>query len=396
MDNQDKGQKKNGLEGKDKDREQNNLPLILIAEDDAEERELLGKILKKEPYRISIADNGRQTIETVFNAPPDLILLDVLMPEMDGFEVCKKLKESPETLDIPIIFITGLIDEIEKIKGLQYGAVDYLTKPFNSSELLARIRTHVDLKRSKQALKNELSKAGTYLKSLLPRPLKDDPPTDWRFRVSGKFGGDIFGYHWVDEDHFAIYLLDVNGHGMVAALVCVSIINLLNFQILENTDYRDPSAVLAALNDKNQNKRSFSIWYGVYKRTKHKLIYSSAGHPPALLLTGPNAAGAIAKTLETSGAAVGITPDCKYENHEVNLHTFNRLFVFSDGTYKIRKKNSGEMWELQEWMDLLEKSGRSIAPDLDHLLRYVQDLAGNEQLDDDFALLAIELQDKRK
>jgi sigma-B regulation protein RsbU (phosphoserine phosphatase) len=391
MDNRDKGQKKNGLERKEKNCEQNNLPLILIAEDNDEERELLGNILRnKESYRISIADNGRQTIEAVFNAPPDLILLDVLMPEMNGFEVCKKLKESPETRDIPIIFTTGLTEDIKKIKGLQDGAVDYVTKPFNLSELLAKIRTHVDRQRSKQALKNELSRAGDYLKSLLPPPLKDNPLIDWRFRVSAKLGGDIFGYRWVDKDHFAIYLLDVNGHGIVAALASVSIIGLLNFQNLENTDYRDPSAVLAALNDKNQNKGCFSIWYGVYKRREHKLIYSNAGHPPALLLTGPNALEAASKTLKTPGDAVGITPDCKYENHEVKLHSFNRLFLFSDGVYKIKKKTSGEMWKLQEWMSMLEKSGRSTAPDLDYLLEYVQELAGTEQLDDDFALLAIE------
>jgi sigma-B regulation protein RsbU (phosphoserine phosphatase) len=389
MDNREKGQKKNGLERKDKD------PLILIVEDNPSDQRLLGTILMKEPYRISIAENGPQTIETVKNVPTDLILLDVRMPEMDGFEVCKKLKGSPETQDIPIIFITGLDDEIEKIKGLQYGAVDYLIKPYNSTELLAKIRTHVDRQRSKQALKNELSKAGVFLKSLLPPPLKDNPPIDWRFRISAKLGGDIFGYRWVDENHFAIYLLDVNGHGMVAALMSVSIIDLLNFQNLENTDYRDPAAVLAALNDKNQNKRCFSIWYGVYKRTEHRLVYSGAGHPPTLLLTGSNAAAAKAKTLKAPGDAVGIAPDCKYENHEVNLHTFNRLFVFSDGVYKVKKKSSGEMWELQEWMDVLENSGRSTAPDLDRLLEYVQELAGTDQLDDDFTLLTIEFQHKK-
>jgi sigma-B regulation protein RsbU (phosphoserine phosphatase) len=387
MDNRDKAQKKNGLERKDKD------PVILIVEDKDLDRELLGKILRKEPYRISIAENGPQTLKTVKDVPPDLILLDVKMPEMDGFQVCKKLKESPETRDIPIIFITAKTERMDKIKGLQSGAVDYVTKPFYEPELLARIRTHIDLKRSKQALEKELSEASAYLKSLLPQPFKDNPHTDWCFRVSPRLGGDIFGYRWVDEDHFAIYLLDVNGCGVGAALVSVSVIDLLNFQILENTDYRDPSAVLAALNNKNQNKRCFSIWYGVYKRREHQLIYSSAGHPPALLLTGPNAAAAKAKALKTPGTAVGILPDCKYENHEVNLQTFNRLFVFSDGVYKIKKKDTREMWELQEWMDLLEKSGRLTTPDLDRLLEYVQELAGTEQLDDDFALLAIELQE---
>lgn len=391
MGDQDKGQKNNGLEGKNKDCEQNGLPLILIAEDDADDRRLLRKILKKEPYRKSIAENGRQTIETVANAPPDLILLDVRMPEPDGFQVCKKLKESPETRDIPIIFITGKTEKMDKVEGLQAGAVDYVTKPFNSSELLARIRTHIDLKRSKQALEKELSEAGAYLESMLPGPLKDNPPIDWRFRISTKLGGDIFGYRWLDEDHFAIYLLDVNGQGVGAALVSVSIIHLLNFQILENTDYRNPSTVLTALDDKNQNKRCFSIWYGVYKRRKHRLVYSSAGHPPALLLTGPNAAEATAETLKTPGDAVGRAPHCKYENHEVSLHTFNRLFLFSDGTYKIKKKNSDETWELQEWMDLLEKSGRLTTPNLDRLLEHVQELAGTEKLDDDFALLDIEL-----
>ena len=396
MANRDKEKNKNGMESKDKDCEQNHLPLILIAEDNPSDQRLLGNILKKEPYRLSIAGNGRQTIEMVDDTPPDLILLDVRMPEMDGFEVCKNLKESPETRDIPIIFTTGITEDIKKIQAFQDGAVDYITKPFNLSMLLPKIRTHVALHRSKQALKNELSKASAYLKSLLPPPLKDNPPIDWRFRVSGKLGGDIFGYRWVDEDHFAIYLLDVNGQGVVAALVSVSLINLLNFQNMENTDYRDPSAVLTALNDRNQNKRCFSIWYGVYNRREHQLIYSSAGHPPALLLTGSNAARATAKMLKTPGAAVGVESNCKYENNEVKLHSFNRLFLFSDGTYKIKKKSSNEMWTLQEWMDKLEKSNRSTVPDLDYLLKYVQELAGTQHLEDDFALLTIEFQNKKK
>jgi PleD family two-component response regulator len=133
-------------------------PLVLIVDDVAKNLQLLGNILKKENYRIAAANNGKQAVAIASDINPDLILLDVMMPEMDGFEACGKLKNIPETKDIPIIFLTAKVETEDMIKGFKAGAVDYVTKPFNSYELLARVKTHLELKISRDLLekKNKL------------------------------------------------------------------------------------------------------------------------------------------------------------------------------------------------------------------------------------------------
>jgi len=125
------------------------VPVILIVDDTNITREVMAKILSKEGYRIETAMNGRQALDIAGKVYPDLVLLDVVMPEMDGYEVCRILKESPETKDIPIIFITVKNEMEDIVKGFEAGAVDYVTKPFNSVELLVRVRTHLELKRKR-------------------------------------------------------------------------------------------------------------------------------------------------------------------------------------------------------------------------------------------------------
>lgn len=128
-------------------------PLILAVDDISRNLQLLGNLLDNDAYRIAFATSGKETLELLDNISPDIILLDIMMPEMDGYEVCEKIKSNPATADIPIIFITGKAERDDLIKGFQAGAVDYVTKPFNSAELLSRVATHIELKLSRDKLK---------------------------------------------------------------------------------------------------------------------------------------------------------------------------------------------------------------------------------------------------
>jgi two-component system, sensor histidine kinase and response regulator len=128
---------------------------ILIVDDTVENIQLLGNFLKKEGYQISMAQNGLQALESVKAMPPDLILLDIMMPEMDGYETCIRLKEDPETADIPLIFLTAKIETEDILKGFKLGAVDYLTKPFNMEELLARSNAHLELRRARKTIETQ-------------------------------------------------------------------------------------------------------------------------------------------------------------------------------------------------------------------------------------------------
>lgn len=130
---------------------------ILIVDDTVKNIQVLGTILKKEEYQINVAQNGKQALDVVSKVRPDLILLDVMMPEMDGFEACTHLKQNPETVDIPVIFLTAKIETEDIVKGFELGAVDYVTKPFNPTELLVRVRTHLSIHLLQSALKHALT-----------------------------------------------------------------------------------------------------------------------------------------------------------------------------------------------------------------------------------------------
>ncbi|MBU1611338.1 MAG: SpoIIE family protein phosphatase, partial [Proteobacteria bacterium] len=203
-----------------------------------------------------------------------------------------------------------------------------------------------DLNNTLDTLSNELDRAAEYVKRLIPEPLQQDElSVDWRFIPSVALGGDAFGYHWLDHDHFAIYLTDVSGHGVGAALLSVSITNVLRVHALPGVDFRAPTQVLQTLNAtfpmEEHNNMFFTMWYGVYCRTTRTLVYASGGHPPALLLSG----GRPPDCLRTPNPLVGGISGATYAAATVCVEPGDRLVVFSDGCYEITKKD-GELWTL--------------------------------------------------
>lgn len=127
--------------------------MLLLVDDVPENIQLLGKILKTEGYSFVIATNGKETFRVIEQCIPDLILLDIMLPDTDGFEICRKLKEDQRTADIPIIFLTALADLEDKVRGFETGAVDYITKPFEDMEVIARVRTHIRLKKANEVIR---------------------------------------------------------------------------------------------------------------------------------------------------------------------------------------------------------------------------------------------------
>lgn len=145
------------------------LPLILIVDDNSRNIQVAAGILRNIKCRISIADSGRGAVDSVRRLTPDLVLLDVMMPEMDGFEVCRLLKHDDGTADIPIIFVTAKTEAAEIVRGFRAGAVDYITKPFKSEELLARVNVHLSLRlalREQRRLNRELRRSIEEMKTL--------------------------------------------------------------------------------------------------------------------------------------------------------------------------------------------------------------------------------------
>lgn len=242
-------------------------------------------------------------------------------------------------------------------------------------------------------LNNELSDAAGYVKTVLPQKISSGAlQTDWRFIPSTSLGGDSFGYHWLDEDHFALYLIDVSGHGWAASLLSVSVINVLRSQALPKTDFHKPEQVLLSLNNtfpsERHNDMFFTIWYGVYGISSRQLIYASGGHPPALLFSDISSENAPVEQLKTPNSIIGGDPDSLYQSKFQEVSIPARLFVFSDGVFDITKSD-GSIWGFNEFLKFMAQYSSADQSILDSLLSYAQQLSQKETFDDDFSVLEI-------
>lgn len=242
---------------------------------------------------------------------------------------------------------------------------------------------NIELQKTQLRLSEELSEAANYVMSILPEPRTSTPSTEWLLVPSTELGGDSFGYHDIDTENIAFYLLDVCGHGIGAALLSVAAINVLRSSALRNTDFTDPGAVLSALNEafpmEKHNNMYFTIWYGVYNRKTAVLSYSSAGHPPAVL---QNAKGELDE-LATPAVAIGMFPEVTYVSRSISIGVGDRLAIISDGTFEI-STSSGKMLEFDEFTERLKTNGSP-----SEVLSWIQDLNGPGPLPDDFSFLSV-------
>lgn len=378
---------------------------ILIVDDEPTNLQLMRQLLEG-TYQLSFASNGIEAIKVAGKLKPDLILLDIMMPEMDGYEVLRRLKQDEEINRIPVIFLTAKTEIEDERKGLELGAVDYIMKPISPPILTARIRTHLRLKQINQALVNEiherirfqemlqseLNEAAEYVKALLPNPIQEEKMTiDWRFEPCSSLGGDAFGYHWIDNDNLAIYLIDVAGHGVGAALLSASVINTLRSKTLPNTSFHQPSQVLFALNkafpDEQNNYMFFTIWYGIFNKADATLTYSSGGHPPAFLLNDEIKETNKISPLQTKGVAIGTLPEFKFQQDSVRIEAPSRLYIFSDGAFEI--KTNDKYSGLDEFKAFLQNlRGRHMSI-LDQLQKHTRLLSVTPDLEDDYTIIEV-------
>ena len=250
------------------------------------------------------------------------------------------------------------------------------------------------MQESQRKLAAELAEAAGYVASILPKKLEGEIRSDWKFVSSTSLGGDVFGYHWLDDNHFAMYLLDVCGHGVGAALLSISIMELLRSRNLLNTDFLNPSNVLSRLNDEFQmelhNDMNFTIWYGVYSKQERKILYSSGGHPPALLISENSTADRHVHELTSWGPIIGAFPDIKYTNGEIALAQHNRLFIYSDGVYEISRPGMPD-WSLEAFVQYISNTVKSEEFQLDRIYQDVIGMHGSENLEDDFSIIEMNL-----
>ena len=378
---------------------------VLLVDDQAIIAEAVRRMLAAESdIRLHYCGDPTKAIAMASELAPTVILQDLVMPEIDGLTLVKFFRANPATREVPMIVLSTKEEPIVKAEAFAVGANDYLVKLPDKLEMIARIRYHSKgyvaqlerneayrkLAESQQQLAEEVAQAAKYVCSLLPEPIREGPVrVDWRFVPSTQLGGDSFGYHWLDDEHFAVYLLDVSGHGVGASLLSVSALNMLRSQSLPGADFHNPAEVLERLNAtfvmEQHDNRYFTIWYGVFSRKTRQLAYAGGGHPPALLLADGSPAAAAPRLLESQSPPIGWDMGLPFETSSVAVASGARLFIFSDGVYEI-EKTDGENWCFDDFRQFMATMPAGIDV-MDHLLAHVRQLHGSNTLGDDFSIL---------
>jgi len=264
------------------------------------------------------------------------------------------------------------------------GTVDDVTELKLAREKLQRMLEA--LEQAQGRLESELAEAAGYVRSLLPDPLTGLIETTWCYLPCSHLGGDGFGYHWLDPEYLAIYLLDVSGHGVGSALLSISVLNVLRTQLLANLDFRDPSAVLEGLTRAfpmaRNNDKYFTIWYGVYHEPSRMLSYASGGHHAAVLVREKDDG----VPLHTGGPVIGMMQSLKYPANRVSVPPSAEIYLFSDGVYEIaRPDGSWQSWE--EFSRFLQESH----PSIEMIVQRMREMHGSEEFEDDFSLLKMKV-----
>jgi len=371
-------------------------PVILAVDDNHDIRNYIRDILSLN-YSVIEAENGLDGLSKVRKHKPTLIISDIMMPEMDGYQFLAELKKNKLTARIPVILLTAKSGESEKIEGLDAGADDYLAKPFNAKELIARTRSLIRLYRYQKIISErnrEIEAELDIAREIQAKLILEDSTIMNKdnfhvvFYPYDKVAGDFYNYY-EDEETVRIFMADVSGHGVAAAFL-----SLITKNELINTmgNYAVVKPVLENLNtiiNRYSVKCNFvTAFYCIFNKNTYRLSYSRAGHNPPLLVKKSDAS---ISELTTMGRSLGFFPDINIEEREIVLEKGDRIIFYTDGLIENRD-SSGNMFDLERLLDFI-KSNPSLSPAAfsDRLMKQVTAFAGSMEFDDDVTLIVFDI-----
>jgi phosphoserine phosphatase RsbU/P len=378
--------------------------VILLVDDTPANIHIAQAILRDE-FKIRVATSGAKALELVKIEPlPALVLLDIEMPGMDGYEVCTQLKADPQTRDIPLIFLTAKTESEDETRGFEVGAVDYVHKPFSPTVVKARVRTHLTLRATSQqlalqllAINNELEMAREIQLAILPSEIPKIRGLDIaaRYLSMSSVAGDFYDFIIVDEQHVGILVADVSGHGLPAALIASMLQVSLAAQFAHASE---PGRVLGGLNHALCGKfaRHFvTAAYVFVDMEKHSMSYAAAGHPPLLLRCGSTGSAA---EVSQNGLLLGHFPKEIYSSVQIPVAPGDKAILYTDGILETSDL-SEEMLGVDRFKRFLEDS-HDVGADrfadslLDKLSRWSGHPTGEAQ-QDDITLLVIDFKNPK-
>lgn len=374
---------------------------IAIVDDNPVNLMVIEKILKSAGYEHFIKMESAIELLALLNAESDgqpkvsidLILLDMMMPEMDGLEACRRIQKQESLRDIPIIIVTAVGDSNLLADVLEAGAIDYIMKPINKVELIARIRVALRLKFEKDwhkeneaRIRSELDLAKQVQSSVLSQPIhRDELSISASYHPSFELAGDLYSWYRLDDHRYGIILLDMMGHGISSSLVCMFISSVMQDTI---TRFVAPEMVIAELNRymSQLNKKNSSVSYyftAIYLviDTYNKTIeYVNAGHPPALLFERDKPP----VQLNKGSFAVGFFEQMDIQKGVLSYDNEIELFLFTDGLLEALEEDGLD--EIEKLTDGLKAcSGQDLAYIVDKLLP----LEIRDQQEDDICMVMV-------
>jgi len=368
---------------------------ILLVDDNPTNLQVLFQTLEGVGCKLLIAKNGEMALSIAGKALPDLILLDIMMPDIDGYEVCRQLKTNRATSGIPVIFLSALGDTEDKVKGLQLGAVDYITKPFQPDEVIARVNTHLTIHRlkrevesQKDQLEHELEVVSQVQRKLLPKqlPAIEGFKLGVHYETSRYAGGDYYDIIELPDNCWGFLMADAEGHSAPAAVLMAMTCAL--FRSYPGSA-ADPAAVIHYLNEhlcKVADPSFMTALYAFYDANAHTMRISRAGHPLPMVFRNSDQ-----KAIEFPNPGVyplGIEPyEIEIPVTDIKLEPGDRFLIYTDGLTE-RFDVEGQTYGEERLLTLLATdSAHDPQGVIKTIMADVEQFAGQLPADDDQALL---------
>ena len=398
---------------------------LLVVDDNEANRDMLSRRLIRRGFSVNCAAGGHEALERISNERYDLVLLDLLMPDMDGMEVLRTIRETRSPAELPVIITSAKDETSDVIAGLEAGANDYITKPLDFAIVKARVRAQVKLKRAvervhrlerdlgernraleaaNQRMQSDLSAAARIQEAMLPASVPDRPQAKfaWMFKPCAELAGDALNVFALDENHIAMYVLDVVGHGVAASLLSIAVSRVLtpernSFLVRltsEPPGYRllSPGEVAGQLNRRfpfdSGTEQFFSLLYGMIDLRTLEWRFVCAGHPAPIHVGRGGASPRLIAAHERLPIGIG---DRTYPEHLMKLEPGDRLFIYTDGISEAMSP-AKEPFGTQRMLDSLASShALSLEESLESLWNDVERWRATSAGQDDASVVAVEI-----
>jgi sigma-B regulation protein RsbU (phosphoserine phosphatase) len=384
---------------------------ILVVDDNEMNRDMLARRLERTGYKVDTADGGHSGLEMILSGKYGLVMLDIMMPDIDGLTVLKRTREFYSKAELPVIMATARDEGSDLAEALSLGANDYVTKPLDFKVVRARVESVLgyaqavcELTRVNERMNRDLEAAARVQASLLPNAPIDIEGADfiWQYRPCDELAGDGLNVFKRDEEHVAMYVLDVSGHGVAAALLSVSVTHHLsqligNHESAEACEFTGNNIISPAWLARSLNSlfpmasvggHYFTLLYGVLNVKTRKFCFVSAGSPGPLVVHADGSAD----VHDVPAVPIGMFPDSGYEDTAIELQAGDRLYLHTDGLYEERNPDTREQFGRDRMqLELCAAASRPFVTSLDGLMQSITRWRGSDEFSDDIAVLGCEI-----